>query len=705
MLFLTVSGPAVQTSQPTFASALLGQLILPSDPRTQQRPAVEPLQRLFRLVAVWPSVYEELFGGNPQISEQSLRQLGISWQGSVSPAELVLGAALLAQRGKALRDEQQVYTTGKLEYQPQQDPVAQAAVEQLPSAFVKWATEQELGFGSIAGFERRMRDVNPFRYTQAAQQAGLQPLNDQQLLANERPLVDARMLKDVHRIWKQLPEGTKATLLKIGVRIPEPWSVYSPDPQASVSASALRLLTFVAYIRRAAATALASTSPTGSPTYPVTLWTMSTELLPFRPPSDIIGKFRDPSGPDGFVPVESFLAAIWLAKNIAARNAQEERQELVQALGERAVRWLEQEAPQPSLIAQAVAFPKEATAARAFSRVVRHIRDYYKNLHIGDRAVFCGQGWKTDTAITHQRFTNAFTPLAPPPPLPTVGPPPHRGGPPRRPPVGPPTAPPRTPPTTPPLFPPRTPPTEGPPTRVPREKEPPVRFPKRQETPPTRVPDSREIPPSLRRNSNNQGRGSNNGQQDNNSRNNGRTAFTPPSDRIVMPTLPVVPRTLPPRPPSPAPITPPRQNAPHEIKRGWEPRPPSPSDLILPTPPVNVRPKLEPRPPSPPPAVRDVAPPTNVRIGWEPRPPSPADLTVSPSLPPRPPSPPMMVSPGAYRQAGFGSDQPAGFGGQAPGSNNQPKPPSQTRTAAQLGDVTTSGLTYGGSTLSVNQPI
>lgn len=451
---------------PTNAQAVSGRgpvddvvLRLSTPVKGNNRPVDGVLRELGRLVAAWPNLFNRYFGRTWNVSG-ALRQLGIP---SGDPTASVFAAAILAQRGSAVQQERQWFQQGLLEYQPQHDGFAEQALTVLDPAFVRWATVEPTGFVSIAGFKRFLRDIDPHTYQQMLPAAVVSPVNEQQLVEEEKLLVQARMVKAPFQIWDQLSQGTRDTLTKIGVRIPEPWSVYHPTPDASLSARALRLLTFVNYARDAAAAQFAETSPSGQPVVPVTVWSMSTELLSFRPPQDIMQTFRDPAGPDGFITPAAFLSLIWLTKNIEARGASSERQQLVNLIGERAYQWLAQ-APQPAQVAQAIAFPKEAVAALAFSRIVRERRDYFKNLHVGDQQVFCQQGWEAGQRLSSQQFQRvAFQDIQQrqlitrSQPFPT--PPPPQSPPPVPPPTTPPTTPPpTTPPTAPPALPPARPP-------------------------------------------------------------------------------------------------------------------------------------------------------------------------------------------------------------------------------------------------------
>ena len=218
---------------------------------------------------------------------------------------------------------------------------------------------------SIAALERRLRDRSETDYLEMVQRARLQPLNEQQLLAQEQVLVSTYFLKDPKRIWVRLPQRARRTLREMGYVVPEPWEVYEPVPNPSPSASMLRFVYLMQQTREVVEATEEERIPMAFDNMPI--WKLG-GLDGFEPPAQIRPSLRDPEGPDGIMPEATLLTLIMRARQARNSKAGPILDAMAAEFGKATVQWFLDGAPSIKLFETAMAFPKEWQGAMAFNR-------------------------------------------------------------------------------------------------------------------------------------------------------------------------------------------------------------------------------------------------------------------------------------------------------------------------------------------------
>lgn len=394
---------------PSLADALLANLNLPVVAGSRQAPAAAPIRRLFTLASANADLFQVTTGEEQSARNirRSLQRADLDWKADANLAELILAAGIIAQRAHSITAEHHAAQAGVLAYGMQTDDWAMGAAKRLSSAFRRWATTDAQGMPSVAALERWVLDVDAYFYQTTCQAAGIRPADATSLLTMERALVDARLVKDVHAIWDALPEEAQDNLNRIGIGIPDPWMIYQPVPDAPVQARVLRLMSFADDVVNAASTYVEQHARLGKSQLPLPVWALSMELLGFRPPDALLKTFETRGA---FIEPSILFSRIWMVRAATRPGGERLMAELEDRFGSDAVRWLRGGASDPASFANSLLLPGLGQSARAFARVSNLPTDYHLNLHVGDKAVFCGAGWAASQQLTVPTVIQLYTP-------------------------------------------------------------------------------------------------------------------------------------------------------------------------------------------------------------------------------------------------------------------------------------------------------
>lgn len=394
---------------PSLADALLANLNLPVVAGSRQAPAAAPIRRLFTLASANADLFQVTTGKEQSARNirRSLQRADLDWKADANLAELILAAGIIAQRAHSITAEHHAAQAGVLAYGMQTDDWAMGAAKRLSSAFRRWATTDAQGMPSVAALERWVLDVDAYFYQTTCQAAGIRPADATSLLTMERALVDARLVKDVHAIWDALPEEAQDNLNRIGIGIPDPWMIYQPVPDAPVQARVLRLMSFADDVVNAASTYVEQHARLGKSQLPLPVWALSMELLGFRPPDALLKTFETRGA---FIEPSILFSRIWMVRAATRPGGERLMAELEDRFGSDAVRWLRGGASDPASFANSLLLPGLGQSARAFARVSNLPTDYHLNLHVGDKAVFCGVGWAASQQLTVPAVIKVYVP-------------------------------------------------------------------------------------------------------------------------------------------------------------------------------------------------------------------------------------------------------------------------------------------------------